>query len=59
MIGGCCVDTLAYGGYSNDYPLDRWVKNGWRFCVAVDYFVCLLSDIARFILRKYLHSRHR
>ena len=21
MIGGCCVDTLAYGGYSNDYPL--------------------------------------
>ena len=19
MIGGCCVNTLAYGGYSNDY----------------------------------------
>ena len=23
MIGGCCVDTLAYGGHSNDYPLIR------------------------------------
>ena len=21
MIGWCCVDTLAYGGYSNDFPL--------------------------------------
>ena len=19
MIGGCCVNTLAYGGYSNEY----------------------------------------
>ena len=37
MIGGCCVDTLAYGGYSNDYPL---VLTGTR-CV---YF---LPNMAR------------
>ena len=27
MIGGCCVDTLAYGGYSNDYPLIKRADN--------------------------------
>ena len=29
MIGGCCVDTLAYGGYSNDYPLRALVGDAW------------------------------
>ena len=24
MIGGCCVNTFAYGGYSNDYPLAQY-----------------------------------
>ena len=43
MIGGCCVDTLAYGRYSNDYPLHSCLDSCHATCVRRPE-VCEISD---------------